>query len=215
MTSNIDLFLRGILLGLAVAAPVGPIGVLCIQRSLAGGFWTGFSGGIGTAVADALYAAMAAAGFAVLLGGDLGMAGPVPVQQILQWAGALFIAWLGWRTFSAPAAEGAADSSSEERAPLQGNPLHLFAVTFALTMSNPATILSFAALFAGLGLAADPGLAAATSAVAGVFIGSLLWWALLSGGIAALRHRVGAEMRLWINRVAGLVLILFAIALVI
>ncbi len=209
MTPDIELFLRGILLGLAVAAPVGPIGVLCIQRSLAGGFWTGFSGGIGTAVADALYAALAAAGFAVLLGGDLGMAGPVPLQQILQWGGALFIAWLGWRTFSTPATEGAAD------APLQGNPLRLFAVTFALTMSNPATILSFAALFAGLGLAADPSLAAATSAVAGVFIGSLLWWALLSGGIAALRHRVGAEMRRWINRIAGMVLILFAIALVI
>jgi len=88
-------------------------------------------------------------------------------------------------------------------------------VTFALTMSNPTTILSFAALFAGLGLAADPAPGAAASAVAGVFIGSLLWWAILSGGIAALRHRVGAELRRWINRIAGLVLILFAIALVI
>ncbi len=209
MTPDWELLLRGILLGLAVAAPVGPIGVLCIQRSLAGGFWMGFSGGIGTAVADALYAALAAAGFAVLLGGGLGMAGPIPVQLILQWGGALFIAWLGWRTFAAPVAEGAA------QAPIQGRPLRLFAVTFALTMSNPATILSFAALFAGLGLAADPSLGAATSAVAGVFTGSLLWWALLSGGIAALRHRVDAEMRRWINRSAGLVLILFAIALVI
>jgi putative LysE/RhtB family amino acid efflux pump len=206
---DIDLFLRGILLGLAVAAPVGPIGVLCIQRSLAGGFWMGFSGGIGTAVADALYAALAAAGFAVLLGGRLGMVGPVPVQQILQWGGALFIAWLGWRTFATPVAESAAN------APVEDRPLRLFAVTFALTMSNPATILSFAALFAGLGLAADPSLDAAASAVAGVFIGSLLWWALLSGGIAALRHRVSAEIRCWINRTAGLVLILFAIALVI
>jgi putative LysE/RhtB family amino acid efflux pump len=93
--------------------------------------------------------------------------------------------------------------------------VRLFAVTFALTMSNPATILSFAALFAGLGLAADPSLGAAASAVAGVFTGSLLWWALLSGGIAALRHRVSAEIRRWINRTAGLILILFAIALVI
>jgi putative LysE/RhtB family amino acid efflux pump len=209
MTPDWELLLRGILLGLAVAAPVGPIGVLCIQRSLAGGFWMGFSGGIGTAVADALYAALAAAGFAVLLGGGLGMVGPIPVQLILQWGGALFIAWLGWRTFAAPVAEGVA------QAPIQGRPLRLFAVTFALTMSNPATILSFAALFAGLGLAADPSLGAAASAVAGVFTGSLLWWALLSGGIAALRHRVDAEMRRWINRGAGLVLILFAIALVI
>lgn len=209
MTPDLELFLRGILLGLAVAAPVGPIGVLCTQRSLAGGFWAGFSGGIGTAVADALYAALAATGFAVLFGGDLDTAGPVPVQRILQWGGALFIAWLGWRTFAAPVAEDAAD------APLRGSPLRLFAVTFALTMSNPATILSFAALFAGLGLAADSSPGAAASAVGGVFIGSLLWWALLSGGIAALRHRLGAETRRWINRIAGLVLVLFAIALVI
>lgn len=203
-----ELFLRGILLGLAVAAPVGPIGVLCIQRSLAGGFWSGFSGGIGTAVADAVYAALAATGFA-MLARDLGAVGAVPVQRLLQWAGALFIAWLGWRTFASAPAMASAD------APIQGRPLRLFAITFALTLSNPATILSFAALFAGLGLAAEPGFGAAVSAVAGVFIGSLLWWALLSGGIAALRHRVGIEMRRWINRSAGLVLILFAIALVI
>jgi putative LysE/RhtB family amino acid efflux pump len=209
MTPDIELFLRGILLGLAVAAPVGPIGVLCIQRSLAGGFWAGFSGGIGTAVADAVYAALAAAGFAVLAG-SLGSVGPVSLQQILQWSGALFIAWLGWRTFAAPVGDTAAAD-----APVQGRPLRLFAVTFALTISNPATILSFAALFAGLGLAADPAPVAAASAVAGVFIGSLLWWALLSGGIAALRHRVGAELRRWINRIAGLVLILFAVALVV
>jgi putative LysE/RhtB family amino acid efflux pump len=211
MTPEGDLFLRGILLGLAVAAPVGPIGVLCIQRSLAGGFWTGFSGGIGTAVADALYAALAAAGFA-MLADNLGSLGPVPVQQMLQWGGALFIAWLGWRTFSTAASTATTESAA---APLQGRPLRLLAVTFALTMSNPATILSFAGLFAGLGLAADPAIAAAASAVAGVFIGSLLWWALLSGGIAALRRRVGPELRRWINRIAGLVLILFAIALVI
>ncbi len=203
-----ELFLRGILLGLAVAAPVGPIGVLCIQRSLAGGFWSGFSGGIGTAVADAVYAALAATGFA-MLARDLGAVGAVPVQRLLQWAGALFIAWLGWRTFASAPAMASAD------APIQGRPLRLFAITFALTLSNPATILSFAALFAGLGLAAEPGFGAAVSAVAGVFIGSLLWWALLSGGIAALRHRVGIAMRRWINRSAGLVLILFAIALVI
>lgn len=203
MSPDIDLLLRGILLGLAVAMPVGPIGVLCIQRSLAGGFWAGFSGGIGTAVADAVYAALAAAGFAVLAG-SLG-----PVQQILRWGGAAFILWLGWRTIAAPVAERAADL------PQQGQPLRLFVVTFLLTMSNPATILSFAALFAGLGLAAEPTVDAAVSAVAGVFIGSLLWWAILSGGVAALRQRIGAESRRWINRIAGAVLIVFAIALVI
>jgi putative LysE/RhtB family amino acid efflux pump len=208
MDGNPDLLLRGILLGLAVAMPVGPIGVLCIQRSLAGGFWTGFSGGIGTAAADAVYAALAAAGFAVLAG-SIGTVGSIPVQDILRWGGAAFILWLGWRTIMSPVAERAADL------PQQGSAVRLFAVTFLLTMSNPATILSFVALFAGLGLAAEPTPDAAVSAVAGVFIGSLLWWAVLSGGVAALRQRIGAESRRWINRIAGAVLIIFAIALVI
>jgi putative LysE/RhtB family amino acid efflux pump len=202
MTIETDLLLRGILLGLAVAMPVGPIGVLCIQRSLTGGFWTGFSGGIGTAVADGAYAALAAAGF-TMLAGSMG-----PLQDILRWGGAAFILWLGWKTVTASVAQTAADL------PQQGQPLRLFAVTFLLTMSNPATILSFAALFAGLGLAAEPTLPAAASAVAGVFLGSLLWWAILSGGVAAFRHRIGIRVRQWINRVAGAALIAFAVALV-
>lgn len=209
MIVDIDLLLRGILLGLAVAMPVGPIGVLCIQRSLAGGFWTGFSGGIGTAVADAVYAALAASGFAIL-GDSIGS-----VQDILRWGGAAFILWLGWKTVTAPVAEQAAGLPQQTSLSQQGRPIRLFAVTFALTMSNPTTILSFTALFAGLGLATEPTLAAAASAVAGVFTGSLLWWAVLSGGVAALRQRIGQDARRWINRIAGGALIVFAIALVI
>lgn len=207
MSGNLDLLFRGILLGLAVAMPVGPIGVLCIQRSLAGGFWVGFSGGIGTATADAVCAALAAMGFA-MLAGSIG-----PAQEMLRWGGAAFILWLGWRTITmSPNASGAEPAAE---LPQNGSPLRLFLVTFLLTMSNPATILSFAALFAGLGLAADPTWDAAVSAVAGVFTGSLLWWAVLSGGVAAMRPRIGAESRHWINRIAGAVLIVFAIALVI
>lgn len=97
MNPDWELLARALLLGLAVAAPVGPIGVLCIQRSLAGGFWAGFGGGIGTAVADAVYAGLAAAGFAVLA------AGVGDFHHWLRWGGAVFIAWLGWRTiFPAP-----------------------------------------------------------------------------------------------------------------
>lgn len=203
MTAEIELLLRGMLLGLAVAAPVGPIGVLCIQRSMAAGFWAGFSGGIGTALADALYAALAAAGFAALAAVTDGMAG-----QWLRWGGAAFIAWLGWRTMTTPAAQQAADIART------GRPWRLFAVTFILTMSNPTTILSFVALFAGLGLAEDASAAAAGMAVSGVFLGSLLWWAILAGGVSALRQRINEQWKLWINRIAGGVLVAFAIALV-
>src|SRR5690606_10947701 len=110
VSGEIEMLLRGVLLGIAVAAPVGPIGVLCIQRSMAAGFWAGFSGGIGTALAVALYATLAAAGLAALAGVTEGMAG-----QVLRWAGAAFIAWLGWRTMLAPAATRAAESGREER----------------------------------------------------------------------------------------------------
>jgi putative LysE/RhtB family amino acid efflux pump len=202
MSAEGELFLRGILLGLAVAAPVGPIGVLCIQRSLAGGFWTGFSGGIGTALADAVYAALAAAGFAFFVE-NAGVAG-----IWLRWIGAAFIAWLGWRTFTAPLESRAA------AAPKTGLPLRLLGVTFLLTISNPATILSFTALFAGLGLAANASLPTAAAAVAGVFIGSLLWWAFLSGAAAAMRQRINDEWKRWINRIAGAVLMGFAITVV-
>lgn len=204
MIPDWELLLRSLLLGLAVAAPVGPIGVLCIQRSLAGGFWAGFSGGIGTAVADAVYAGLAAAGFAVLAtdAGDF--------QDWLRWGGALFIAWLGWRTvFAATDADAAKAGTARP-----GQPFRLFLGTFLLTMSNPATILSFAAMFAGLGLAANPSAAAATTVVAGVFAGSLLWWAILSGSMAFMRQRITGDIRRWINRIAGAVLIAFAVALI-
>ena len=202
MTGDVELLLRGILLGLAVAAPVGPIGMLCIQRCLAGGFWAGFSGGVGTAVADAVYAALAAAGFAALA--DL----TGPAQAWLRWGGAIVIAWLGWR---AATTRPATDAAS---APLAAGPLRLLGVTFLLTISNPTTILSFAALFAALGLAADAPLHASAAAVAGVFAGSLLWWAALSGAVSILRQRISDESRHWINRIAGYALIAFAVALV-
>ncbi|WP_341702396.1 LysE family transporter [Ferrovibrio sp.] len=209
MSEQAELLLRAVLLGLAVAAPVGPIGVLCIQRSLSGGFWAGFSGGIGTAVADAVYAGLAAAGFAALVQpmGD--------VQDWLRWGGAAFIAWLGWRTLQAPVVNGPAMVPAPAAGPASARPLRLFAVTFALTMSNPATILSFVAMFAGLGLGENPSMAAAATVLAGVFTGSLLWWAVLSASAAVLRQRITDESKRWINRIAGAVLIAFAFALVI
>lgn len=92
--------------------------------------------------------------------------------------------------------------------------MRLFLGTFLLTISNPTTILSFAAMFAGLGLAADPSLAAAATVVAGVFAGSLLWWAILSGTMAIMRQRITENIKRWINRIAGIMLIVFAVALI-
>ena len=85
------------------------------------------------------------------------------------------------------------------------------AVTFLLTIANPATILSFAALFAGLGLAATDGRGAAALVVSGVFAGSMLWWICLSGGVALARHRLADGFALWVARASGALLVAFGL----
>ena len=172
------LFLKAILLGLAVAAPLGPIGALCIARTLQSGFAAGLAGGLGTALADAVYAGFAAFGFAALAGVLEGGAGWVRLLGGLLLIG---LALRGWRAAGRDAAPAPATARTL---------LATAATTFALTLANPATILSFVAMFAGLGLADDPGLTAAALAVGGVFLGSLLWWVVLSGGVALTRRRL-------------------------
>jgi len=170
-------FLTGIGLGLAVAMPVGPIGVLCIQRGLAGGFPAALSTGLGAAAADAVYGCVAAFGLGAALALFDDLALPLRVGGgVLLLALAARIAWRARRPRdAAPPATAAAAN---------------FATTFGLTLANPATILSFVAIFAaaGLGDLAVPGQAAAL--IFGVFAGSALWWLLLSGGVALIRDRL-------------------------
>ena len=189
---------KGVLLGLAIAAPLGPIGMLCINRTLERGFLAGVAGGLGTALADGLYALMAAMGFsvfAVLLDS---------VTIPLALFGGLFLIWLGWKSFTPKPPAMAATAGARD---LIGTTV----ATFALTMTNPATILSFAAIFAGLGLAEADG-AGKFLVVAGVFAGSMLWWAILSGGVALARKRLPENFALWTSRVAGVVLTGFGVA---
>ncbi|MBN8290385.1 LysE family transporter [Rhodobacter sp. NTK016B] len=188
------LFVKALILGLAVAAPLGPIGALCIARTLQAGFAAGFAGGFGTALADAAYAGVAAFGFAALAGVLDNGAGVVRI------AGGLLLIVLavrGWRQAGQPARAARADARTL---------IATAATTFALTIANPATILSFVAMFAGLGLAEDPGIAQAAIAVAGVFLGSLAWWAFLSGAVAATRSRLPAGFALWVARGSALML---------
>jgi putative LysE/RhtB family amino acid efflux pump len=192
------LFGKSLLLGLAVAAPLGPIGALCISRTLDRGFAAGVAGGLGTALADALYAALAAMGFAAFASVLDTIALP------LRLAGGAFMLWLGWRTLAPRPAPAAASAPARD---LAGTT----AATFALTLANPMTILSFAALFAGLGLASSAGLVAATLTVAGVFAGSMLWWIALSGGVALARHRLPPAFATWVSRASGGILIAFGV----
>jgi len=194
------LVLRGFLLGLAIAAPVGPIGVLCIRRTLAQGRAIGFVSGLGAATADVIYGGIAAFGLTAISGLL------VRHRAWLGVAGGLFLCYLGVRTLLArPAAEAA---SAEGRG-FAG----AYFSTLLLTLTNPMTILSFVAVFAGLGVgSAGNGYAAAAAIVLGVFLGSSAWWFLLSGGVSLVRDKFDARAMLWVNRASGAIILAFGAA---
>jgi putative LysE/RhtB family amino acid efflux pump len=192
------LFFKSVALGLAIAAPLGPIGVLCINRTLEKGFWAGVAGGLGTALADASYATLAAAGFAAF------SATLIYVDMPLRLVGGLFMIFLGVRGIRAPPVKKAAAVGARDL-------LGTISATFFLTIANPATILSFAAIFAGLGLANQPGAVNAALVVAGVFTGSLLWWFVLSGVVAGLNHRLPAGFSRFTSALSGVVLVGFGL----
>lgn len=191
-------FLRGVVIGLSIAAPVGPIGVLCIRRTLAAGRGVGFVSGLGAATADASYGAVAAFGLTAVSGFLIG-------QRVwIQGISAAFLLALGLRTLlSKPAARAAKSDATS----LAG----AYASVVALTLTNPATILSFVAIFAGLGLANATGAGgAAILTVLGVFLGSALWWLLLSTGVSLLRERFTPRGMRLVNVLSGALLIGFA-----
>jgi len=194
--------LKGLIIGFSIAAPVGPIGLLCIRRTLADGPAHGFVSGLGAASADAVYGAIA--GFGVVLVTDALLG----AQVALKLVGGLMLLWLGWSTLRARPPERAAEARGG------GGLAGAYASTFALTLANPATILSFAAVFGGLGVSAGDGSSTGVAAllVAGVFTGSAMWWLGLSASVGALRRRVTPAAMLWINRVSGAVLGGFGIA---
>lgn len=168
---------KGLLIGLAIAAPVGPIGVLCIRRTFAEGRLAGFVTGLGAATADGFYGAVAGFGLTAISGFLLGY------QDALRLAGGVFLCALGIKTFLT--------RPSTASAGMQGKGLaQAYAATVLLTLANPATILSFVAVFAGAGLGqARYGTIEALAIVTGVFAGSALWWLLLSSFVERWRRK--------------------------
>lgn len=190
-------FVNGCIIGVSIAAPVGPIGVLCIRRSIATGARTGFFTGLGAAAADGCYGGVAAFGLTAI-------SGFLREQQtLLRLIGGCFLLYLGIKTFLAKPASEAASSKTDAGA---------FASTFLLTLTNPMTILSFMAIFAGFGLAsAANNYTRATLMTAGVFFGSAAWWLFLSNIVALLRSRITAQWMQQVNRVSGAIILAFAV----
>jgi len=196
--SFFNIFLRGLAIGFSIAAPVGPIGLLCIRRSLADGLLVGLFTGLGAATADAVYGGIA--GFGLTAVSNV----LVAYRVWLALFGGLFLCYLGIRTFvKAPVKDGAS--------PQQSGVASAYASTFLLTLANPMTILSFVAIFAGLGLASGADHRGATMIVAGVFAGSAAWWLLLSSGTALLRIRLSDGWMRVVNHLSGAIILAFGI----
>lgn len=194
----IEMVARGWILGLAIAAPVGPIGILCIRRTISSGRWAGFVSGMGAATADAIYGSIAGFGLTFV------SQWLIDQSLWLRGLGGAFLGYLGIKTILLTAKP---DEWSVDSRGLAG----MYVSTLMLTITNPATILSFVAVFAGLGLAtsgADYG--SAIALVAGVFLGSATWWLLLSSGANLLRDRLSRRL-IWINRASGIILLIFGI----
>jgi threonine/homoserine/homoserine lactone efflux protein len=196
---DLQTFLSGIVIGFSIAAPVGPIGVLCIRRTLADGRLHGLISGLGAATADAVYGCVAAFGLAFI--SDL----LVQQQVWLRVVGGGFLCFLGARTILA----------KPSQKPQNGKKLGLtgaYGSTFLLTITNPVTIISFAAVFASLGLGSGAGnYGAAALLVLSVFLGSVAWWLILSGSVSFLRTKVTPRVLLWINRVSGAIILAFGV----
>jgi len=205
--SGIELVLAGIFIGLLLAAPIGPVNVLVIQRAATGGFWAGLAAGIGAVLGDGTLAAIAA--FSMRAISDLMIAYRGPIQLV---GGAVLIIFGLGLLFARPA---------PSCQPGKGSPrwehTGVIPQTFFLTVTNPGAILGTAAIFGGLGsLIGGPDTnLEALLLVAAVMGGSLLWWLGLSELIATIRHKLTEERLKLINRVAGLVLIAFGLLVLI
>jgi threonine/homoserine/homoserine lactone efflux protein len=189
-------FTRGFVIGFTVAMAVGPMSVLTMRRTIAHGRLYGLVSGLGIATADASYGAVAAFGLTAVTTALVG------ARAALGLIGGAFLIWLAIRTLRARPATTAAPADDRPGLPAA------YLSIYGLTMTNPMTILSFAAIFAGFGLTGGGPLDAALLTV-GVFLGSSLWWVVLTTTVGLLRTRLTPSVLVWINRVSGAVLLVF------
>lgn len=188
--------IKGIIIGFCVAAPVGPIGILCIRRTLQFGRLSGLFSGLGAACADMTYGAVAA--FGVTFISDF----VLKEKMWLHFLGGFILLLLGARILLAK-------PGKEIRPVTHKTLLGDFLSTFFLTLANPLTIIAFVAIFAGIGLQSHS--SDAPAVVLGVFLGACGWWLLLSEGITLFRDKISQTLTLWINRIAGVLILALGI----
>ncbi|MDD3183456.1 MAG: LysE family transporter [Alphaproteobacteria bacterium] len=207
MFDEVSVFVRGLVLGVIVAAPVGPVGLLCIRRTIQKGLVIGFATGFGAAFADAFFSAVAAFGISAIT---------VVVQahrdalHVIGGVILLFIAWHMWRDKPRQANAEEVETKYLKRAHIKiGGALMALTTSFVITLTNPATlfgVLAVVATFGGLKSSAE-----ASVIILGIFLGSSLWWAMLSGGVSLLRGHFTEERVMTLNRVTAFALTAIAV----
>lgn len=193
---------KGFLLGLIVSIPLGPIGALCIQRTIGKGYRSGLLGGLGAACADTLYAVVAGFGVSIVI--DL----LTKIQKWVQITGSVIFIVLAYKVFNTnPAIQVRKDRRQKHR------PLEDFVTTFFLTFSNPAPIFVFMAGFAGFIVNGQVHHGDIILSIAGVFMGCFTWWASLVSLVNMFRHKIRLRHLLWINKITGIIVFICAIVL--
>jgi threonine/homoserine/homoserine lactone efflux protein len=199
---SIIFFLKGLVIGFVIAAPLGPIGLLCARRTLTHGLRAGFHSGMGAATADVFYGFIAALGLTVI--SDILLA----YQFWIRLGGGALLCFLGVKLFIEKPEKKSFCSISRKKKSHAG----MYASTFFLTLTNPMTIFSLAAVFAGFGLAGARGsVLSAAILILGIFLGSVLWWLFLVGVFRLSKRRFKRHELQWINRIAGMILMCFGV----
>lgn len=198
---SFEFFIRGLIIGLSIAAPVGPMGVLVIRRTLSDGRLVGLISGLGIAAGDTIYGALGGFGLTFIT------SFLINEQFWLRLIGGSFLVYLGLKTLLSRPAEKAAEGAGKARS-LPG----YFISTMLLTLTNPTTIISFAAIMAGLGIGSTSGdYLSATILVSGVMLGSTSWWVILTGAISLFKNKITPAGMVWVNRLSGLIIIIFGL----
>ena len=190
MLEGLVVFIQGFFLGVVIAAPVGPIGLLCIRRTLEYGTAVGVATGMGAAVADTIFGAMAAFGISTAVSFLAGH------EILFRLVGGAFMLAIALSLFRTAPTVTESDSDTPETPTSFGG----FVTGLTLTLTNPITLFAFLALFAGIGLGGNLGQFNALTLVVGVFCGSASWWLTLCSGVALVRHRISEDRLLLINR---------------
>jgi threonine/homoserine/homoserine lactone efflux protein len=208
--SSILLVLPGLLIGFLVAAPIGPINLICMRRTLAFGALTGFVSGLGAAAGDGIFAGIIGFGLTAIRHWIEGFSQP------LQIAGGALLLGFGIHTYLADPSQERETQCDGDRAQSNSSLLRSFASTFALALSNPATLFAFAALFTGFGGfigMADPSLAQAGFVVAGIVCGSAIWWLTITMIVSAYHARINGRVMRIITHGSGVIICLFGLGM--